>query len=68
MIIETKYDPSQVVYLITDPEQLPRIVTEIVFCGVGGLKYGLNCGSEFSEHYEFEMQEEVNYNIKLGLN
>lgn len=64
---ELPFQIGQMVYLITDPEQSPRIVTEIMIGGYG-VKYGLNLGSLYSEHYEYEMQEEINNNIKLGLN
>jgi len=54
MIIETKYDLKEIVYLITDTEQLPRIVTGITLRDKSIL-YTLASGSFESSHYDFEI-------------
>lgn len=57
MIINNKYDIGQIVFLITDPEQLPRIVTRLIV-NMNTVLYDLSCGMEMSAHYDFEMSEE----------
>lgn len=54
MVIENKYNLSEVVYLITDKEQLPRIVTTIKVCPAG-LIYGISSGVSETWHYEMEI-------------
>lgn len=55
MEIKTKYDLKQLVYLAHDPEQQPRMVTEITIITPKLLRYQVSCGSEHSDHYEHEL-------------
>jgi len=48
------YNFSDEVYLSTDPEQYKRLVTGVYF-RPGGVVYEVMCGTEASEHYEFEL-------------
>lgn len=57
MVIENKYNISDIVYLITDKEQLPRIVTGINVKPVG-LVYVLQNGVTETFHYEIELVSE----------
>lgn len=57
MTITTKYDLGQIVYLITDDQQLDRIVTGMSI-RMGSVIYELSCGSNTSSHYDFEMASE----------
>lgn len=66
MDISTKYDITQEVYLRTDPEQLPRIITEINIKPIGHM-YQLSNGVVFSWHYDFEMSEEKNVLMACGV-
>jgi hypothetical protein len=59
MTIPNKYDLKQVVYLRTDTDQLPRIVTGIQI-RPNLLIYNLACGTSESDHYDIEMSEEKN--------
>ena len=59
MLIDTKYDFGDMVYLITDNEQRKRLVTGITIT-TKGLTYELSCGTITSNHYEFEITEEEN--------
>lgn len=59
MKIENKFNIEQKVYLITDPDQLVRIVTALKILP-RGVVYELSCGSTSSEHYDFEITEEKN--------
>lgn len=60
MKINTKYNIEDTVYLVTDSEQLERIITSITILPNSLLVYSLICGTETSEHYEFEITEEPN--------
>lgn len=59
MLIDTKYDFGDMVYLITDNEQRKRLITGITITPKG-LTYELSCGTTTSNHYEFEITEEEN--------
>lgn len=59
MMIETKYDLQQIVFLQTDPDQHKRMVIGISVKPHGVL-YELGLGSHSSYHYEIEISEEVN--------
>ena len=51
---KAKFNITQVVYLRTDPELLPRIVTRYTVSH-GSITYELSLGSSTSWHYEFEI-------------
>lgn len=53
MIIDTKYDISEIVYLKTCKDQDERIITGIQV-RLSSHLYELSCGSVSSWHYEFE--------------
>lgn len=57
MTFKSKYDFGQILYLKTDVEQLPRIITRIMF-NYATVAYELSCGTTTSEHYEYEVAEE----------
>jgi hypothetical protein len=52
---DTEFDLGQVVYLLHDADQLPRMVTGISFLIGDVLMYTLSCADYTSEHYECEM-------------
>lgn len=58
MELKTKYDLKQMVYLAHDPEQLPRMITGILFITPKLVKYLVVCGIEESEHYEYEISSD----------
>lgn len=58
--IEIEFEIGQVVYLKTDTDQTPRMVTQIAISGSGGLLYRLTCGTNESFHYEIEISAEKN--------
>jgi len=68
MIFESKYDLGQIVYLVTDPEQLPRLVTAVQFTADGGKLYTLALANIYSDHYEIELSTTVNHVQRLGIN
>lgn len=60
MVIETKFDIGQTVYLKTDEDQKARIVVRIIVTAPGGIIYGLACGIAETQHYDMEISEEKN--------
>ena len=62
MNINNKFKLQQCVFLITDTEQLIRIVTGIQISN-NGLLYRLACGVTDSWHFEYEIAEQKNYLI-----
>lgn len=60
IVIENKYNFGDILYLRTDVDQEPRIVTAIVACPAGDILYELACGIVISKHYDFELATEKN--------
>lgn len=58
MLIDNKHELGDVVYLISDPEQYKRIITDIKIGLDGGLIYYLALGVESTQHYELELTKE----------
>jgi len=58
--IDVEFEPEQIVYLKTDPDQHERIVTEYKV-GRNFILYCLSCGTEFTSHYAFEISKEKKY-------
>lgn len=58
MLIETTFEIGQTVYLKTDKEQCPRIVTSIKIFTNNSIAYFLSCGLIDSSHYDIEMTAE----------
>lgn len=57
MVIDNKLELNQIVYLKTDKDQNPRIITQITACANGGIRYCLQCGTQDSHHYESELSD-----------
>lgn len=66
--IETRYDIGDTVYLKTDPDQKPRIITSVCVYAGHNYLYNLACGEDMSGHYEFEIQEQRDELKALGVN
>lgn len=57
MVIENKFNFGDIVYLKTDSDQRPRIVTR--FCvGITAMAYELYCGTQCSWHCDYEISTE----------
>jgi hypothetical protein len=56
MIIKTKYDIGDIVYLKTDISQKERMITMIGITP-GNNVYTLSCGDDSSDHYEIEITD-----------
>ena len=71
MVEKFKFKLGETVYLKTDDEQLPRIITQISISG-GSMSnciitYELSQGSESSNHYSSEILITENTELKLGI-
>lgn len=64
IIIENKFNIGDTVYLLTDQEQIPRIVFAFTVFK-SDMIYKLARGTETSEHYEFELSTEINVLSKV---
>lgn len=65
MVIDNKYEIGQAVYLITDVYQSKRMVTGLLVRPGGNLIYELSVGKECSNHYDFEISDEENIEMKV---
>jgi hypothetical protein len=62
MKIETKYDIQEIVYLITDNEQLERMITGFTVTSTG-IIYRLAYATNESWHYDFEFVKEKTFKL-----
>lgn len=60
MVIDNKFELGDLVFLKTDIEQMPRLVTAIIVCPDSSFLYELVCGVHSSKHYDFEISLEKN--------
>lgn len=63
--MKNKYNLGQIVFLTTDTEQLPRIITSITF-NLSGLYYTLVQGINSTTHYEQEISPEIDILSKFN--
>lgn len=61
MNIKTAFDFEDIVYLLTDTEQLPRMVTSFTVLPPNIILYRLSCGETDSTHYKMEISSTKNY-------
>lgn len=59
-VVNNKWEHGDTVYLVTDPEQMPRIIVAYKVYKQGEIMYELNQGINSSMHYEFEITTERN--------
>lgn len=64
--IDNKFAMGEIVYLRTDTEQLPRIVTGIQVCADGGMLYKLSQGESVDWHYEVELARDQDILLKTS--
>jgi len=62
MVIDNKFEIGDIVYLSTDEEQLMRLVTSINISN-NDLLYQLSCGSNNSNHYDFEISKKKSFQL-----
>ena len=63
MVIDNKFEIGQIVYLKTDKEQLPRMITGLSCRGGEGISYWLGCGDKETNHFDIEISAEKNVEI-----
>lgn len=63
IVINNRFEIGQIVYLTTDKEQLPRLITGIKVCKEGELLYEIMQSTLQSLHYEFELSAEKNIEL-----
>ncbi len=68
MVIDNKFNNGQIVFLITDAEQLERMVTVIQVTADKGIIYQLSCGSQTSWHYDVEIASCKDIAKELNIN
>ena len=68
MEINNKYNLGQMVYLYTDPDQLPRMIIGIKIDISRSLLYKICCGTSETWHFEAEISSNKNIDIALGIN
>lgn len=66
MHIHNQFELGTIVYLKTEIEQLPRIITGIQICADGGLLYKCCQGTDVDWHYEIELSESVDILLKTS--
>jgi hypothetical protein len=57
MIVETIFKMGNMVYLKTDPDQIPCIITSIEVTVGGDIKYHLSCNGGKVIAYDVELSE-----------
>lgn len=62
-----KYDLGDIVYLITDPDQLERMVTGIRI-RPSGVIYSITHSTLETDHYDIELSSKKDMIKQLGLN
>lgn len=60
MLLDNNFDLGDIVFLKTDPDQMPRMVVEIRAC-LDGCLYVLSLGSDTSIHYDLEISKQKKY-------
>jgi len=53
--INNKFNIKDIVYLVTDPDQRKWIITYITIHDNNSFLYGVSCGVETTDCYEFEL-------------
>lgn len=67
MTYESDIALEDIVYLITDPDQFPRMVTAIEFSSTGSIAYKLSFVTENSWHSRVEIDVDEDQFKKLGI-
>ena len=67
MTIKNKFEIGQTVYLVTDPEQMPNIVTGINIKPGNRLTYDVCFMSNTNDYYDFELSAEKNVLTACGV-
>ena len=52
-----RFKPTDMVYIITDPDQLKRQITNVSISGTGSVMYTVCCEAQTTQHYDFELSD-----------
>lgn len=66
MTIDNKYTFGDIVYLTTDTEQIPRVITNLEISPNNTIVYVMYAGSSCSRHYDFELSSDIDYSLKTS--
>ena len=58
-----RYKVGDLVYLITDPDQLVRIIVDVISSEINGVSYECHQAAECSFHKDIELCKEKNFLI-----
>ena len=61
VLINYEYEPGDLVYLITDEDQSPRMVLSFTWDGSTEIMYTLMRGTTSSTHYSKEISRQKNF-------
>ena len=61
--IEHEFSTKEIVYLRTDGDQCPRLITAIIIYDDGSVCYQLICGTVTSTHFGYELSREKNLSL-----
>lgn len=64
---KSRHNLGDFVYLTTDPDQLKRIIVEIIFTPIG-VVYTLACGTEYSRNTALEFGTERTLDHSYSMN
>lgn len=64
---KSRHNLGDFVYLTTDPDQLQRVIVEVIFSAIG-VVYTLACGTEYSRHTALEFATERNLDHSYSMN
>lgn len=64
---KTDINLGELVYLLTDQEQEPRMVIAFEFTIDGGLLIKTVCGTRCCSHYRAELSKQKNIELALGI-
>lgn len=65
MLVKTRFDFGQIVYLKTDPDQHPGIIIGFEIFPGGELMYKVSFSGDMSVCYEIELSEEKDFKISV---
>jgi hypothetical protein len=64
---KSKYTFADKVYVKTDPDQIPRFIVSVNF-STGQVAYQVKCLDIVSFHYEFELDSDMDLEVKFNCN
>lgn len=66
MIVDNIFEIGETVYIKTDNEQKPRVITGLIIRPAGHIVYYCGCGVDESCHYAIELSKDENILTKIS--